>query len=112
MRKMICLLALVVILAFAGTALADGAATYKEKCGICHGETGQGELGLAPAHKGNKFLIESKPEDIKMLVRRGRAGAAKKYKQFPLDMPKQSNADISDADLDDLVKFEQGDLQK
>ena len=112
MRNMIWLVALVVSFAFAGKALADGKATYEKICGVCHDPHGKGIPGLAPKHVGNKFLIESKPEDIKKLVRTGRAGAAKKYKEFPLDMPAQPASVISDAQLDEVVAYEQGDLQK
>ncbi|MBI5049067.1 MAG: cytochrome c [Deltaproteobacteria bacterium] len=109
MRNIIWLVALIVSFAFAGTALADGAATFKAKCAACHGPKGEGMKGMAPAQKGNKFITEGKPEDIKKIILEGRAGAAKKYKEFPIDMPKSG---LSDADAADVVKFLQGDLQK
>lgn len=109
MHKILWLVALVVSLAFAGTALAGGADIYKAKCVACHGQKGEGVKGLGPAHKGNKFITEGKPEDIKKVILEGRAGAAKKYKEFPLDMPKSG---LSDADAEEVVKFMQGDLQK
>lgn len=109
MRNIIWLIALVVSLAFAGTALADGAATFKAKCVACHGAKGEGMKGMAPAIKGNEFITKGKAEDIQKVVLEGRAGAAKKYKEFPIDMPKSG---LSDADAADVVKFMQGDLQK
>ena len=109
MRNVIWLVALVVSFAFAGTALADGAAIYKAKCVSCHGQKGEGMKGLAPAHKGNEFVTKSKAEDLIKLVLDGRIGAEKKYKEFPIDMPKSG---LSDADAAEVVKFVQGDLQK
>ena len=109
MRNVIWLVALVVSFAFAGTALADGAAIYKAKCASCHGQKGEGMKGLAPAHKGNEFITKGKAEDLVKLVLEGRIGAAKKYKEFPIDMPKSG---LSDADAAEVVKFLQGDLQK
>lgn len=109
MRNIIWLAALIVSFAFAGTALADGAATYKAKCLACHGDKGQGMKGMAPALKGNEFVTKGKADDIKKLVMEGRAGAAKKYKEFAIDMPKSG---LNDADAAEVVKFVQGDLQK
>lgn len=112
MRNIMLLVAVVMSLAFAGTVLADGPALYKTHCSPCHGTKGQGTKGMAPAHVGNEFLTKSPADVIKTLVRTGRAGADKKYKEFPIDMPKFDAAKISDGDLDELVNFEQGDLQK
>jgi mono/diheme cytochrome c family protein len=109
MRNIIWLVALVVSFAFAGTALADGAASFKAKCVACHGPKGEGMKGMAPALKGSEFVTKGKADDIKKLLIEGRAGAAKKYKEFPIDMPKSG---LSDADAADVVKFLQGDLQK
>lgn len=103
--------ALVVSCAFAGTALADGAATYMERCAACHGRKGEGMKSMAPPHKGNKFITEGKAEDIKQVILEGRIGAAKRYSttEFPIDMP---NSGLSDSEANEVVKFLQGDLQK
>ncbi|MBI5874340.1 MAG: cytochrome c [Deltaproteobacteria bacterium] len=103
------LVALVVSFAFAGTVFADGAAIYKAKCAACHGQKGEGMKGMAPAQKGNEFITKGKADDIKKVIVDGRAGAAKKFKEFAIDMPKSG---LSDADATELVKFLQGDLQK
>lgn len=109
MRNILWLVALVVSFAFAGTALAtDGAETFKAKCVACHGKAGEGMKGMAPALKGNAF-VKGTAADVKKTFLEGRSGAAKKYKEFPIDMPKNP---MSDADADALVKFLQGDLQK
>src|SRR3989338_9992346 len=110
MRNNIVWSAVVVIsLVFAVNSMArDGAEIYKQ-CAVCHGAKGQGTKGMAPPHKGNKFVIESKPEDLKKLVLEGRAGAAKRYKELPLDMPKSG---LSESDAETLVKNIQNDIQK
>ncbi|MBI2413665.1 MAG: cytochrome c [Deltaproteobacteria bacterium] len=78
--------------AFSGSALAaDGAAIFKAKCAACHGAEGQG-TAMAPAFKGNAFIKESKEDAISAVITAGRDGAAKKYKQFAIGMPKQSLA--------------------
>lgn len=111
MRNVLLLLvALVITLAFAGTSFAaDPAAIYKSKCTLCHGPKGEGIKGMAPPHKGNTFITQGKPEEIKKAILEGRAGKAKKYKEYPVDMPKNP---LSDADADALVKYLQTDLQK
>lgn len=103
--------ALIVGVAFAGTALAGGAATYMERCAACHGQKGEGMKGMAPALKGNKFITDRTAEDIKKVILEGRSGAAKKYstQEFPIDMPRSG---LSDGDSDEVAKFLQGDMQK
>jgi len=88
---------------------ADGAKIYANICSACHGMKGEG-TAMAPAHKGNKFVIEAPAEEIKKVIKNGRSGKAKKYPNFPIDMPAQST--MPEADLDALVKFMKGDLQK
>jgi len=103
--------ALVVSCAFAGTALADGAATYMERCAACDGQKGEGIKGLAPALKDNKFITDRRAEDFRQVILEGRSGAAKKYspQEFPIDMPRSG---LSDAASDEVAKFLQGELQK
>jgi len=103
--------ALIVSCAFAGTALADGAAKFAERCASCHGQKGEGMKSMAPALKGNKFITDRRAEDIKQVILEGRSGAAKKYSitEFPIDMPESG---LSVADADEVAKFLQGDLQK
>jgi len=45
---------------------------------------------MAPAFKGNAFIKDSKVEEIEKVLVNGRSGAAKKYKQFVIAMPKQT----------------------
>lgn len=76
--------------AFAGTAMAaDGAAIFNAKCKACHGADGAG-TAMAPAFKGNAFIKGAKEDEISAVIKGGREGAAKKYKQFAIGMPKQT----------------------
>jgi len=93
-----------IYLASVGTGLAqDGESIYKARCALCHGAKGQGI-------KGMEFIINSKGGgDIKKVILEGRAGAAKRYKEFPAPMPP---IPITGAEAEAVVKFIQGELQK
>ncbi|MBI5492956.1 MAG: cytochrome c [Deltaproteobacteria bacterium] len=104
MRKLLGIGVLALGVAFSGSALAaDGAAIFKAKCSPCHGAEGQG-TAMAPAFKGNAFLKDSKVEDLMAVVKNGREGAAKKYKQFAIGMPAQKT--MADEDVKAVVEFE------
>jgi mono/diheme cytochrome c family protein len=100
--------------AIAGASVAHAAdpklvAFYKETCGVCHGENGEGTTGLAPPLKGNKFVAESPEAEIATVITKGREGAAKRYKDLPSPMPPAS---MSDSRLKALVAYLKTDLQK
>ncbi|OGP21479.1 MAG: hypothetical protein A2054_00770 [Deltaproteobacteria bacterium GWA2_55_10] len=77
------------IVAFSVPAMAaDGAAVYKAKCAPCHGADGQG-TAMAPAFKGSAWVASTDDAEIGTVITAGREGAAKKYKQFAMGMPKQ-----------------------
>lgn len=83
-------MALAIALAFSAPAIAaDGAAIFKSKCSACHGADGAG-TAMAPAFKGNEFIKNSSETDIAQVIKNGRNGAEKKYKQFAIGMPKQT----------------------
>jgi mono/diheme cytochrome c family protein len=82
---------------------------FKETCGTCHGENGEGTPKLAPPLKGNKFITEGSAGDIGTTIIKGRDGAAKHYKDLPSPMPPNS---MSDARLQGLIAYLKGDLQK
>lgn len=90
-------------------ARADGAAVFKSNCAACHGNEGQGTRGLAPALKGDKFVL-GKKDDVLTIVRNGRNGDQKKYKDLPLAMPAWSGK-LSDAEIAAVVDYVRGDLQ-
>lgn len=83
-------MALSIALSISGAAFAaDGPAVYKAKCAACHGADGQG-TAMAPAFKGSEYMKTAKDAEIADVITKGREGAAKKYKQFAIGMPKQS----------------------
>lgn len=87
----------------------SGADIYGSKCVSCHGKDGQGTPGLAPALKGDAFVISGKLEDIESTIQNGRTGDQKKYPTIPVAMPPWH---FSDADLKAVVAYIRGDLQK
>lgn len=80
---------------------ADGAAVYKAKCAMCHGAGGEG-TPMAPAFTGNEFIKTSTEAQLSEVTTNGREGAAKKYKKYPLGMPKQK---LADADLKAVISY-------
>lgn len=92
-RLMIAGLAMAAALAFGSSAMAaDGAAVFKAKCASCHGQDGAG-TAMAPAFKGSSFIKSGSDADIAAVIKNGRNGAEKKYKQFAIGMPKQTLSD-------------------
>jgi len=86
----------------AGTAIAaDGGAIFKSKCSACHGQNAQGTPGMAPKLAGSDF-IKGDAGPIKDTIMNGRSGAAKKYKNLPMAMPKLG---ISEADADAIIAY-------
>ena len=81
---------------------------FKETCGICHGEGGEGMPNLAPALKGNKWVQEASAADLSATIIKGRDGAAKRYKDLPSPMPPNS---MSDSRLQALIAYLKADLK-
>lgn len=92
-----------------------GEDTYQLRCATCHGNDGLGpEEGgmpkLAPALKGNAFVINAPYEAIYAVIRKGRGGAARTYDdQYP-NMPAFGAEAVTDVRA--LVAYLKGDLQK
>jgi mono/diheme cytochrome c family protein len=84
-------------------------AYFKETCGACHGENGEGIKGLAPALKGNDWVKSASEADVGSTITKGRAGDAKRHKDIPAPMPANS---MSDGRLKALIAYLKGDLQK
>ncbi len=92
----------VIAIFFSGNVLAaDGAAVYRTKCASCHGPGGQGSP-MGPAIKGNKFVLGSKDQAIADVIKNGRQGAAKLYKDLPMGMPGQN---LTDTELNAVVEY-------
>lgn len=106
MKKIIVMAAVVFTLSlFVASSIfaADGKTLYKKLCVICHGANREGTAGMAPALKGNKFIATATDDDIKAVIRNGREGAEKKYKDYPATMP--GNKKLTDEELNALVKY-------
>jgi cbb3-type cytochrome c oxidase subunit III len=91
-------------------AQADGAGVFRTNCVSCHGKNGQGTPGLAPALKGDAF-VTGDVAAVLATVKDGRSGDQKKYKSLPIAMPAWGGK-LSDADIQAVVDFIRGDLQK
>ncbi len=48
---------------------------------------------MAPAFKGNAWVKGAADAEVTDTILKGREGAAKKYKNFPMGMPKQKLSD-------------------
>ncbi len=89
----------------AGSAMAaDGASVYASKCAMCHGKDASGGA-MAPALKGTEF-IGGDAADIEAVVKEGRAGADKLYKQFPTPMPPFGS--LTDDEVSAVVEYLKG----
>ena len=112
MRVKIGAVAAAVACVFPGAALAQDAklvAFFKETCGACHGENGEGIKGLAPALKGNDWVKKASDGDLANVITKGRAGDAKRHKDIPAPMPANS---MSETRLKGVIAYLKGDLQK
>lgn len=87
----------------------DGAQVFAGRCASCHGSKGQGTKGLAPALKGDAFVVSGKREDVEATIQNGRSGDQKHYKDLPMAMPAWH---LSAEDLKAVVDYLRGDLQK
>ena len=102
MQKVITVLTVMAMVTLSGAAFAaDGAAIFKAKCAVCHGQGAQGTPGMAPQLAGSAF-IKGAAEPIKQTIMNGREGAAKMYKNLPLAMPKLG---INAGDADAIVQY-------
>ena len=109
MRVYASLLVVTAILFGASAYGADGAGLFRADCASCHGSKGQGTPGLAPALKGDAYVVSGKREDVEDTIQNGRQGGQKKYKDIPMAMP---GWHLSADDLKAVVDYIRGDLQK
>jgi mono/diheme cytochrome c family protein len=112
MRSTIRAAAVIAAFGLTGPVLAQDAKLityFKETCGACHGENGEGMKGLAPALKGNEWVKSASEGDLANTITKGRAGDAKRHKDIPAPMPANS---MSDSRLKALIAYLKGDLQK
>ncbi|MFQ5354353.1 MAG: c-type cytochrome [Thermodesulfobacteriota bacterium] len=105
MRKLIGVGVIALGLVFSGSAMASGggASLYKSKCLPCHGAAGAG-TAMAPGFTDNAFIKGASKADIVGVIKDGRAGAQKKYKNFALAMPPWK-ASLKDAQIDAIADY-------
>jgi mono/diheme cytochrome c family protein len=102
MKKMVRVIAIVLVVAFSGTAIAaNGASIYASKCKMCHGDGGEGTAMMGPQLAGSDF-VKGDAETIKGVIVSGRSGGESKYPNFPMPMP---GFEMSDEELDAIVSY-------
>jgi len=90
----------------------DAAGVYEMRCASCHGAAGQGTVAppLGPALKGNAFVVNGPAPVIAAVIRGGRSGRQRSYDAAYPNMPAFSPISVSDVEA--LVRYLKGDLQK
>jgi mono/diheme cytochrome c family protein len=92
----------------------DAPGYYQMRCATCHGADGQGTRAsvppLAPALKGNPFVVNGSPAALRTLIRKGRSGQKRLYNDAFPNMPSFGPEALPDVDA--LVAFIKGDLQR
>lgn len=68
-------------------AASQGANVFEDVCSACHGDKGQGIPGLAPPLKGSAYVKSTDAKALAAMIQKGRAGADKKFPNFPSPMP-------------------------
>jgi mono/diheme cytochrome c family protein len=91
-------------------ASSTGPALFADKgCVTCHGDKGQGNAGLAPALKGNDWVVSAAEADIVQTIRKGRKGQNRRHPNIPGGMPPVS---MPEEEAQVLAKFLKGEMQK
>ena len=98
----------------ASSAAFDAAGYYQMRCASCHGAEGQGSRAsvppLAPALRGNPFVVNGSPAALRTVIRKGRSGQKRLYNDAYPNMPAFGAEAVPD--VDGLVAYIKGDLQK
>lgn len=88
---------------------------FRLRCGGCHGGNGEGTSNtmpkLAPALKGNPFIINAPPAVIINVIRKGRNDRQRLYHDSPFANMPAFGAEMV-PNVDELVQFLKTDLQK
>ncbi len=107
MRKYVIIALVAFGVALPGTTMAlDGAGIFKKICSACHGRKGEGKPKMGPAFVGNEFIINGSEEDIADVIKNGRMGAAKKYKNIPVPMMPQKK--LTDEQVKSVIAYIKG----
>lgn len=104
------LLALSVCTAFPTDATAKGETIYAQQCAACHGKNGEGMQYVAPQLRDATFIKTASLDEIKAVIRAGRAGADKKHPSFPSVMPPFPNLSVED--IAAVAEYIKGPLQE
>jgi len=98
----------------ASSAAFDAAGYYQMRCASCHGAEGQGSRAsvppLAPALRGNPFVVNGSPAALRTVIRKGRSGKKRLYNDAYPNMPSFGAEAIPDVDA--VVAYIKGDLQR
>jgi mono/diheme cytochrome c family protein len=101
-------------LSTASSAAFDAAGYYQMRCAACHGSEGQGTRAsvppLAPALKGNPFVVNGSPAALRTVIRKGRSGKKRLYNDAYPNMPSFGPEAVPDVDA--LVAYIKADLQR
>jgi mono/diheme cytochrome c family protein len=92
-----------------GLADSTGETIFKTNCVSCHGQNGEGTPGVAPALRGDAFVVSGSVADIENTIQNGRSGDQKHYKDIPVAMPAWH---FPQDKLSAVVAYIRGDLQK
>lgn len=92
----------------------DAKEFYMLRCATCHGSEGQGTKhtvpALAPALKGNPFVVQGSPAAIRNVIRKGRSGSQRLYDDTYPNMPSFGPEVVPD--VAGLVAYLKGDMQR
>lgn len=112
MKKVVIAVAVLSIFAFSATIVMakDGVDIFRGKCSQCHGYKGQGIRGFTATLKGSQLVTKGTNAELKTTIKTGRIGDAKKFKDFPVVMYPEKN--LSEAELDSLVRYLKSELQQ
>lgn len=112
MKKVIVAVSVLTIFAFGSASVMamEAADIFKRKCSHCHGFNSEGIRGLTATLKGSQFVTKGSDAEVKATIQDGRIGTSKKFKKYPVIM--YPVKDLTDSELDSLVRYLKIDLQK
>ena len=82
--------------------LGKGGIVFRDQCVLCHGKHGNSTT-VAPAMRDNAWVREANDQEIFDVIRDGRYGDEKRYKERALNMP--AHPDLKDAHIREIVKY-------
>ena len=110
MRVQLSSIIVVAVVLYSANAIADGESVFKQQCASCHGVKGQGMQYVAPALSGSEFVAAASIDDIKRVIKAGRAAEQKLHPDFPAAMPPFPQ--LADEDIAAVAEYVKGKLQE